>query len=1001
MRFSICASLAAFAIMIPQHSHAQESRIVVAEPGIEELSQHQRAVSRAALIHQWNRSRDYVTPSLMYEAARLARNGHTKNEMTDRVTTLRTQFEANVSIGHNRTWEVDQNYKLFARHAGAVAGSALGKYAPLPGLDQLPNVVLDLGILGYESLVRDNRVRQAAERVGANYYNVSAAEEHIAEYVLDTWQDLEAFRGVFREQFAPIVFFEPADHPDTILRRIPTLAQDESVQEMHTFLSTHDFVTPEDVTKLQDNIGKMLSDLRRNRGKEARSQEDDSRRAIRRQAIRSAVFLATTTIGFTDPELAQRVQAVANATIEIGEAIETYKKALELGEDLSGSASLIMTADFVGIALTVAAAFLDQGPSPEQIILEELRALRKEVADMRREMHGRFGILERHLSEMLDRLDRGFNDLHIALRDQNTTLMSIKARLDTIQTELNGVDASVARQTDRLVEHTKELRSLHCPDWREDARGEKIGRPDYWRCLSALRRSVELEHLEQFAAGDEASSLHSPMFSESMRNRKDANVQRSAWHLAQLAGVSGLEEFVPRPSLWVRDANAYIKFVEDWPRHLDVLVSPTEPANASEMMETLRLQDLRVGTERVNTLVSLVQQEFRSFAEGTADSAIDNVLGRVRSRAGALDAAIARLENEYLDKQVTEPRGLTLREVPIEPATDILRCGFHSESARGYKGNGYVGKIPANAETLIPGLVKQLARADVGRIEYCVEFFFDRRKETHSRHDSWEPDPSTSLEDEWNWYNDYFPGPLTATATLYYVFPGMSCGDGTGSVWLVKAIAQDSERTGGGSERTALVFPYHDYDDWRKVVAPREEWNQAWANRLVQIATIVENDFAEECLHEQMTANLRRKWVTLQQELADEWVRKEIESDHGIIALDQDNENDYALLSHWTWLGFGGLGGEEEVVDRLIDGSASGPTLRYSVSPSWAFETVPLKEAKQRYLAGVDVLEGVLRAPVSKRIFEQSPDTFGSQALSGRIERWWNWVVDTLEQNSE
>ena len=245
-----------------------------------------------------------------------------------------------------------------------------------------------------------------------------------------------SFREVYAEQFEPELRIRPTDTVDTINEKLPHLLLQDNVATILTILSHRVPITEQNVSDIRNEVTTILRSIRETGdATEARKKSEyaKERDRIRRAGLRSGAFLASTALGYIDPTMGTHVQALSSAAFQIHDSITAFKAATEIHKDLTGAASLTLTANFVGAAFTLVGAFGSSGPTPEQMIFEQIGALRKDLQNVRREMHDRFGIVERKISIMYVNLDMGIRALEVELHKQNRKLDGILTTLGKVR----------------------------------------------------------------------------------------------------------------------------------------------------------------------------------------------------------------------------------------------------------------------------------------------------------------------------------------------------------------------------------------------------------------------------------------------------------------------------------------------------------------------------------------------------------------------------------------
>ena len=130
---------------------------------------------------------------------------------------------------------------------------------------------------------------------------------------------------------------------------------------------------------------------------------------VTNQGLRSSAFLISKVL---HPDDATRFLTVSNAVLDAREAIDGFR-AYSMREGTSDFAnamsSAALTGNLVAVGLGLADAFSKKGPSPDQVMLEQMKQLAEMIAEFRKEVHARFDEVDRKLNVILDVLGDGIN----------------------------------------------------------------------------------------------------------------------------------------------------------------------------------------------------------------------------------------------------------------------------------------------------------------------------------------------------------------------------------------------------------------------------------------------------------------------------------------------------------------------------------------------------------------------------------------------------------------
>ncbi|MBL6276650.1 hypothetical protein JMF97_10800 [Micromonospora fiedleri] len=151
-----------------------------------------------------------------------------------------------------------------------------------------------------------------------------------------------------------------------------------------------------------------------------------------------AVEVLALLAGFVDPRAGQTVAAVGRAASQIATAINQYLPTvagLGLGAALTSMSTLALTGNVLG-AISALLPIFAGGLSPEEQILDQLRALRQDVADLRTNMNDRF-----------DRIERGLGTIYADMLEQFGVVIELQ----------NATNAQLIQINERLAKLTEQV----------------------------------------------------------------------------------------------------------------------------------------------------------------------------------------------------------------------------------------------------------------------------------------------------------------------------------------------------------------------------------------------------------------------------------------------------------------------------------------------------------------------------------------------------------------
>jgi len=234
-----------------------------------------------------------------------------------------------------------------------------------------------------------------------------------------------------------------------------------------TFAETQEAIAAIDAeqTSITALLQKWDTDRQAQELKAAQREFDALQRQLKIDAARSSVQIISTAIGFGNPKLAEEVSVTGNAMIQVAEAFNGYSATAARLGDLAkmvggsaglgqGLASVVLTGNVVGAALQVFDLFSRKGPSPEQrmnqMLLEQIQALRQQVEQLRTEMHDRFDRVDLALNRIYDTIEDRFDKVDWTLGVLTGDMIEIQSALFDLQADLNRLESRIVDYLDDI-----------------------------------------------------------------------------------------------------------------------------------------------------------------------------------------------------------------------------------------------------------------------------------------------------------------------------------------------------------------------------------------------------------------------------------------------------------------------------------------------------------------------------------------------------------------------
>ncbi|MEU7589944.1 hypothetical protein AB0A95_27050 [Micromonospora sp. NPDC049230] len=162
--------------------------------------------------------------------------------------------------------------------------------------------------------------------------------------------------------------------------------------------------------------------------------------------IKAGMGMVSTVIGFADPDAGKKSKVIGEAVLTTISAISKYAAAIT-GRGLAGSifstATLAMTGNVFGAMMSVVGLFGSSGPSLDQQILAQVKALRDEVRALGDEMRASFARVEAQINTVYANMMAQFDKLNAAIAGNTAQLTLVQQQVAQLGLRLEDIAATV------------------------------------------------------------------------------------------------------------------------------------------------------------------------------------------------------------------------------------------------------------------------------------------------------------------------------------------------------------------------------------------------------------------------------------------------------------------------------------------------------------------------------------------------------------------------------
>ncbi len=455
----------------------------------------------------------------------------------------------------------------------------------------------------------------------------SLGNDQLEEW-LASWDRAAAdprFALVIDTFFGPQFHASTSDRFEAIHSKNPDYADHEMIRELLE-LSRNAQMDRAGIQELllhtQSKYGELLSELRI-RSTQSTSSPTDRQRdqdQLRAEVLRAGWNHITAILSSFDPRSARTLARAGDAIFRVADAINKFSDTTaRFGQLGTGVGTAIATGNVISATLALT-QLLGEGPTTDEIILEQLRDIRTEMAALSEAMHDRFDRIDRALHAIYDGMNERMTRLEVILEknlnnqivDLQASLLETQRHLHEIETRLNRIETRLAQQTELQQEV-----DLH-RDWNQCQRDLADPSKSSFRTFKNCLESLEIQPARPILSAGRSysdSQLAAELSAPLSRKIPYLLSYASGW-----AGLRPLNDTATLPDLndWATRAIGFASLYESYPdywkvsggaqleRYLDL------GAAFSRSMKNSLIVAGEAGPEPDETLLSTIAENYRS-----------------------------------------------------------------------------------------------------------------------------------------------------------------------------------------------------------------------------------------------------------------------------------------------------------------------------------------------------------------------------------------------------
>lgn len=378
--------------------------------------------------------------------------------------------------------------------------------------------------------------------------------------------------------------------------------------------------------------------------------EAEAKRAQEKLSVaKSGIYILATLVGFVDPKLGKQISIIGNAGVQIADALIKFSAQVAgLGglQALTSLSTVVLTGNILGAVMALMPLFVDSGPTPEQMILEQVGKLRQQVHQLRVEMHGRFDRIDKSLNTIYETLNKRFDQIDLTLGKLTEDVRVIQKDLVMVQKRMNRFEQNMFN----IIGD-----GFRRPLWEginggigyKERTGQPIGYPEPYADYENLFHSWATIHSFDALATGPSARLYDDdhLYEELSKHPLDTNVNYLAEWIRRRLGLTPFASArLPNPRDLAVGSRAYTEFSQDSPQHAIKI----DPARAQAIRRAGN--ELKVAFGRIANMgtATAPQPNYALF---------DKLVTNYRDKLSALGRELQVVENERLEAlRIGDPR---------------------------------------------------------------------------------------------------------------------------------------------------------------------------------------------------------------------------------------------------------------------------------------------------------------------------------------------------------
>ncbi len=363
---------------------------------------------------------------------------------------------------------------------------------------------------------------------------------------------------------------------------------------------------------------------------------------LKLEAIESSISIFSTLGGFIDSDFGKQLKTLGESGLKIGKAIDSWLDAVAGKNTLDAifsASTVVMTGNILGAVMGIVSLFGSSGPTPEQMILEEIGKLRKQVDQLRTEMHARFDRIDQELNIIYTTMQERFDKIDLQLGVINANVLEVQRTLLDLDLKLNRMERNNFELLD-AVGRRPLLEAINGGLNYQERTGQSMPfQPDFVNYENLFQTWGTIHAFDALATGPSQRDFSDgALLAELNALPLDANLNYlNSW--LQLHGVPALSSSrLASPRDWLFASRAYGQLGVEWPQQM----AQIDPQRQTALTA--------VGTDLEGAIRNISTVDGSTGPQGN-HPLFDTVVGFYNGKVTALHSKLSEIEAAYIKER--------------------------------------------------------------------------------------------------------------------------------------------------------------------------------------------------------------------------------------------------------------------------------------------------------------------------------------------------------------